>query len=45
MAAKVTRLTHGIAIQLHLVAVVPFAVLAPAGGQSGNFWIHPRISV
>jgi len=36
MAAKLARLTHKIAIQLHLVAV-----LAP-GGQSGNFWIHPR---
>jgi len=41
MAAKLTRLTHKIAIQLHLVTAVPFAVLAP-GGQSGNFWIHPR---
>jgi len=44
MAAKLTRLTHKIAIQLHLVAAVPFTVLAP-GGQSGNFWIHPRIVV
>jgi hypothetical protein len=35
MAAKLTRLTYRMAIQLHL-----FAVLAP-GGQSGNFWIHP----
>jgi uncharacterized membrane protein len=43
MAAKLTRLTHKIAIQLHIVAgAVPFAVLAP-GGQSGNFWIHTRI--
>jgi hypothetical protein len=41
MAAKVTRLTHKIATQLYLVTVIPFAVLAP-GGQSGNFWIHPR---
>jgi len=40
MAAKLTRLTHKIAIQLHLA--VPFAVLAP-GGQSGNFWIHRSI--
>jgi len=23
---------------------VPFAVLAP-GGQFGNFWIHPRMSI
>jgi len=35
MAAKLTRLTHKIAIQLHLVAV-----LAP-GGQSGNFLVTP----
>jgi hypothetical protein len=42
-AAKLTRLTHKVAIQLHLVVEsVPFAVLAP-GGQSGNVWIHPRI--
>jgi len=43
MAAKLTRLTHKIAIQLQLwQRAVPFAVLAP-GGQSGNFWIHPRM--
>jgi len=42
-AAELTRLTHKIAIQLRLVQrAVPFAVLA-RGGQSGNFWIHPRI--
>jgi len=45
MAAKLTRLTHKIAIQLQLVAererAIPFAVLAP-GDQSGSFWIHPR---
>jgi hypothetical protein len=42
MAAKLTRLTHKIAIQMHLAhRAVPFAVLSP-GGQSGNFWIHPR---
>jgi len=40
MAAKLTILIHKIAIQLHIVAV-SFSVLAP-GGQSGNFWIHPR---
>jgi len=39
MAAKLTILTHKIAVQQR---VVPFAVLAP-GGQSGNVWIHPRI--
>jgi len=33
MAAKLTRLTHKIAIQLNLVTegAVPFAVLAPVG--------------
>jgi len=40
MVAKLTGLTHKIAIQLHLVAEsLPFAVLAP-GGRPGNFWIH-----
>jgi len=33
MAAKLTSLTHKIAIQLRLVA---------PGGQSGNFWIYPH---
>jgi len=43
MAAKLTRLTQEIVIRLHLVArSCTFAVFAP-GGQSGNFWIHPRI--
>jgi hypothetical protein len=43
MAAKLTGLTHKIAIQLHIVAeCLPFAVLA-SGSQSRNFWIHPRI--
>jgi hypothetical protein len=41
MEAELTTLTHKIAIQLHLVSAVPFAVLAP-GGQSGNFWTYPR---
>jgi hypothetical protein len=42
MAAKLTRLTHKIAIQLHLVSEsLPFAVPAP-GGQFGSFWIHPH---
>jgi len=41
MAAKLIRMTHKIAIRLHLVAEsLPFAVLVP-GDQSGNFWIHP----
>jgi hypothetical protein len=38
MAAKNTKIT----IRLHLVAErVPFEVFVP-GGQSRNFWIHPR---
>jgi hypothetical protein len=41
MAAKLTRLIHKIAIQLHIVTAVPFAVLAP-DGQARNFWIHPH---
>jgi hypothetical protein len=44
MAAKLTILTHKIAIQPHLVAesCVLFAILAP-GCQSGNFWTLPLI--
>jgi hypothetical protein len=43
MAAKLSRLTHKTTIHLHLVTEsLPFAVLAP-GGQSRNFWIHPRM--
>jgi hypothetical protein len=38
MAAKLTRLTHKVAIQVHLVAESCTMFLAP-GGQSGNFWI------
>jgi len=34
-------MTHKIAIKLHLLTALPFAVLAP-GGQSGNFRIHSR---
>jgi hypothetical protein len=43
MATKLTRLTHKISIQLHLVTEsCTICVLAP-DGQSGNFWIQPRI--
>jgi hypothetical protein len=44
MAAKLARLTHKVAIKLHLVAeiCIPFTVLSP-GGQSGNFGIHHYI--
>jgi hypothetical protein len=39
MAAKLTRVTHKIVIQLHPVAdSCTIWILAP-GGQSGNFWI------
>jgi len=45
MAAKLTRLTHKIAVQLHLGAksCTIFAAHAP-GDQSGNFWIHSPYS-
>jgi hypothetical protein len=43
MAARLTTLTHRLAIQLHLVAESCTAVLAP-GGQSENFWIHTLIA-
>jgi hypothetical protein len=40
MAVKLTRLTHKIAIQLHLVAE-SFTICS---SRSGNFWIHSCIS-
>jgi hypothetical protein len=43
MAAKLTTLSHKIAIQLHLVAE-SCTILAP-GGQSGNFWIHTPMDI
>jgi hypothetical protein len=43
MAAKLIRLTHKIAIQLHLVAESYTICSSAPGGQSGNFWIYPRI--
>jgi hypothetical protein len=48
MMTKLTRLTHKIAIQLHLVAESCTICSSRSGGQSGNFWIHflmPRHSV
>jgi hypothetical protein len=45
MAAKLTRLTHKIAIQLHLVAEsCTIAVLTP-GGKYENFWIRRRMYI
>jgi len=41
MAAKLTRLTHKIAIKLHLVA----ESCTICSSRSGNFWIHHRITV
>jgi len=42
MTPEFARLTHKIAIQLHVVAEsCTICVLAP-GGQSGYFWLHPR---
>jgi len=43
MTAKLSRLTHKVAIQLLIVTAVPFGVLAP-DSQSGNFWLHPCTS-
>jgi hypothetical protein len=38
MVANLTRLTHKIAIQLHLVA----ESFTTGCGRSGNFWLHLR---
>jgi len=45
MAAKLTVLTHKIALQLHLVAEsCTICSFHSPGGQSENFWIQPRIA-
>jgi len=44
MAAKLSRLTHRIAVQLHLVAESCTICSSRSGGQSGNLWIHHRTS-
>jgi hypothetical protein len=43
MVAKLTRLTHEIALQLHLLTESCTICSFAPGGQSGNFWIHSRI--
>jgi hypothetical protein len=43
MAAKLTRLIHRIAIQLHLVAESCTICSSLSRGQSGNFWIRPPV--
>jgi len=43
MAAKFIRLTHKIAIQLHLVAQSCTICSYRSSDQSGNFWIHHRM--
>jgi len=43
MAAKLTRRTYKIATQLHIVADSCTIADLAAGGQSGKFWIHPRM--
>jgi hypothetical protein len=40
MGAEIIRMTHKIAIQLHLVA----ESCTICSSRSGNVWIHPRIS-
>jgi hypothetical protein len=42
MMAKLTRLTHKIAIQPQLVAESCTIWVVASGGQSGNYWIHHR---
>jgi hypothetical protein len=42
VVAKLTRMTHRIVIQLHLVAESSTIFVLAPGGQSGNFWIYPR---
>jgi len=44
MAAKLTRLTHKVAIQLHLVAKSRTICSSRSRRPAGNFWIHPRTS-
>jgi len=41
--AKLTRLTHKIAIQLHLVAESCIICSSAWGNQSRNFWIYPHM--
>jgi len=43
MEAKLTRLTHKIAMKLHLVAESCTFCSSRSSGQSRNFWIHPRV--
>jgi len=45
MAAKLTRLTHIIAIQLHRVAESCNIWSSRSRGTSGNFWIHIRTRI
>jgi len=45
MAAKLTRLSHKIAIQLHLVAESCTICCSRSRRPSGNFWIHSYISL
>jgi len=42
MTAKLTSLTHKIAIELRLVVESCTISVLISGGQSGNFWTHPR---
>jgi hypothetical protein len=45
MAAKLTRLTHKIPIELHPVAESSTIVVPAPGGQFGNFWIYLPILI
>jgi hypothetical protein len=43
MAAKLNRLTHKIAIRLHLVVESCIIYSSHSRRPVGNFWIHPRM--
>jgi len=45
MAEKLTRLTHKIAIQLHLVAESYTILSSSSRRPVRNFWIRPRTGV
>jgi hypothetical protein len=42
MAVKLTRLTHKIVIQLHIVADSSAICGLSPGSQFGNFWMNPH---
>jgi hypothetical protein len=43
MEAELTRLIHKMEKQLHRAAESCIICILAPGGQSGNFWTHPRM--